>query len=1169
MKKRIIISLIIISIISWGFKLTYDTVFKQELDPVYIAVAGPLSKLFGKSLLQGVELYFEKINKQGGINGRKIFIDKYDDENDPKKAKEIAKKIYDQKRALAVIGHWYSSCSISAGEIYKKYKIPAITPGSTNVRVTRFNKWYFRTVFNDNLQARFLENYAKKVLKYNSVNIIYDEDDYGSILKTVYEAKARNVGININFIKGFNAKKTEIDKDLENIVKNLQNKIKENYEKNNEEGLIFLATHANEGVKLVKLIKDFKIKNPIMGPDSFASRTFLNGFDSFPKEKENPGFYTDGILTATHLIFDTANEKAQELKEAYQKKYKEDPDWIVAYSYDTAMVIAEAIKNLDFQKKRYTIEEDRFNLRATISKINSIEKAVKGCTGLNYFNKRTGDAAGKPVSIGIYKNKNLISALTQLQAVENIETIQNIDKAKKQEQIFDIDGKYMYRTDVVYTGVELNEISDFDQTKLICNLDFYVWFRYQMATHFDPTNIEFLNNVDPVEKVSKYPEKIAKDKDLKVLVKQESSYLTPDMIMYYLYRVKGRFRVVYSSEEAVFDQYNFGISFKHKDLTRNNLIYVIDFLGMGRTREDKQYLNPGIIKSLAGWSVDNSRFFQNVIEKSSPGSPEYIESNTKSKFSRFNYIVTIKKNEFSLRGLLPRDYVFNLFLISFCALLILTLLVQRPGLKKHLRTIWFFQSIFSIFLLLSCEVVLIDKLMNKFDVYHLKLIKKFFDILWWLIPAFLLNLATKRFLWIPLEEKAGHKIPGIIRHFLSFIIYLIAFIGIVAFVFNQEISKLLATGGLFAMIIGFAIQMNISNLISGIAINLENPFRVGDWIKINDSEGKVVDITWRSTRIQTEENCILSIPNSAATESFISNYNYPDDLNWLVLPVHILPEYSPDHIRKILKDAVLSANTVLEEPEPHAVFKGLNDWSAEYHVKFCIPDYANKERDTEIVWNRVWIHLRYAGIEIALYDQELIEVPEKPFSILHEAAIFKPLSQDTRMWLESKLHPLKFSKGTTILKEGSPGDSIFVILEGVVSINIGIEADAENNEIEIYRLGVGEFFGEMAFLSGDYRVASVIAFTDLIVYEIMKADVEQLIKECDELLDIFQNTKHSRRKSIVKQKQRHRRAQLEKQEISISFLGNFFENLFLKIKNYFIKSQPGSIRNVKRKSLLR
>jgi len=206
-----------------------------------------------------------------------------------------------------------------------------------------------------------------------------------------------------------------------------------------------------------------------------------------------------------------------------------------------------------------------------------------------------------------------------------------------------------------------------------------------------------------------------------------------------------------------------------------------------------------------------------------------------------------------------------------------------------------------------------------------------------------------------LEEKIG-PFPLIIRHFFSLLVYSIAIIGIIVFVYEQQFTSLLAASSVIAMIVGLAIQINISNVFAGIA---------------KFDEGEVIDINWRATRLRVRNGCILSIPNSIASESAILNFHYPKPVYWLWPTVYVHPKHSPVRVKKILMDALLSANQVLKEPEPFIFMTGLNEWSASYWVAFCAEDYSNKYMILEEVWTRVWFHLNRANIGPAVMRQEI------------------------------------------------------------------------------------------------------------------------------------------------------------------------------------------------------
>jgi potassium-dependent mechanosensitive channel len=217
----------------------------------------------------------------------------------------------------------------------------------------------------------------------------------------------------------------------------------------------------------------------------------------------------------------------------------------------------------------------------------------------------------------------------------------------------------------------------------------------------------------------------------------------------------------------------------------------------------------------------------------------------------------------------------------------------------------------------SSEIQFIDTFIESNNITMVKITLSVYDLFWWIVPAVTLTQSIEKFIWLPLEQKTDHKIPTVVRKFLNFIIYMLTFFSIIAFVYDQKITSLLATSGVVAMIIGLAIQVNISNVFSGIAINIERPFRVGDWIKIGSmEEGKVVDITWRTTRLTTRAGIVLSIPNSVASEASIYNYSLPDGIVEMWFTIHIDPSVPPRRVVKVLLDALMSSDGVLTKPEP-------------------------------------------------------------------------------------------------------------------------------------------------------------------------------------------------------------------------------------------------------------
>jgi branched-chain amino acid transport system substrate-binding protein len=771
------------------------------------------------------------------------------------------------------------------------------------------------------------------------------------------------------------------------------------------------------------------------------------------------------------------------------------------------MVLVKAIKQAKITGTQKSIVTDRQKIRKTLAGFTNIHVAVVGATGFNYFDDQRD--AQKPVAIGVYKNKKLVSALTQFQVMRNRHEVADWDEAQVQGRVLEISDNRYYKTNVVYTGIEIHEVSGIEKD-LTFLLDFHLWFRSRDG--FNPQNIEFINAVEVVpEKDIVVPPSI--EEQLKKPLKEE----TKDKMTYRLYRIKSRFKANFSNY-SVSKQHTLGIKFHHKTLTRNNLIYVTDVLGMGDTQnvknnmQEKQVINP-----TTGWSIADAKFFQDIAKKSPLGNPQYLNAvDGKVEYSQFNAIIQIKKNEMTLRGKMPPRTAYYMMVLSGICILLLSIFAKK--FQDMSKLVWFFQSILTVLLLLSSEIWLLDSLSQIIKdndlisnlTFDPTFVINIFDILWWLIPAFLLNLASEKFIWTPLEEKSGRQIPNIVRLFLSFLIYFMAIVGIVAFVYDQQLTSLLATSGVIAMIIGLAIQINISNIFSGIAINIESPFKLGDWVQIGDlEEGKVVDITWRSTWILTRKECILSIPNSMASESPILNFCFPDNVYWLWPTVYVHPKHSPERVKKILLDALLSANhKVLKEPAPVVFFTGINEWAAGYWIAFCADDYANKYSILEEVWTRVWFHLNRSGIRPAVQRQEIHlfkgikerggEEATKPITLLKEIEIFKPFSEEAKQHLSQNIRRHRFGQDDVIVQEGDAGDSLFIIVEGVVAVRV--ETD-EGKIKEVARLGAGDFFGEMALLTGEDRTATVVAIVDTCLFELTKADIRPLIIKQPEVLE--------------------------------------------------------------------
>lgn len=968
--KTAITFLLIGSAIFGGFCITNKQ--SKEIKTVYLAVAGPMQdeSSSGTSFFRAAQLLLEHWNQSAIEKGYRVELIPFDDQNDRKIAKEQAIAIANDDRILGVIGHNYSSTSIAAGEVYKQRKIPAISPTSTVDQVTLNNEWFFRTIFNNSYQGKFLANYAKKALNHNSVIILQEDSPYGSSLATSFEEKARKIGVRLRSTLLIPKEEKNWEERSNAILRELKSF------KSND--LLFIASHYPAGIKLIQFIKESGLENRILVPDAFANEEFVKGFDRFSKEVGNPGYYSNDIHVAVPLLYDASNFKALRFFQEYQNRYGVEPDWRAAFAYDAALLFATAIETTNVASQNHSISNKRRAIRDHLRTINHEKFGVKGVTGLNFFDEQGN--ASTSIIIGQYKNRILVPALTQFQTVADIKNIPNLQNALADELIVPVDDAHMYKTNIVYTGININKISEIDFSSMTCDLDFDLWFRY--VGSIDVRDIEFLNSVNPLS--------------LRIPLEE----IRVGKTVYRRYHVRGKFRLNFILPSNP-DRHIVGVRFTHKSMIRKNLIFVPDKIGGEVNISGKQE----ILITDSHWEVNQSRFFQDTYFRKILGNINYLHKISKKiAYSQFTAAIELKDNKLKFRNSIS---VLSVLYFMLFLSVIMSLLFQKKSqfynrfvifchnrfvkgdnrerlfhqrkqdvgfsyfesseskktpsqdsipnrflISKHMS--WFLSSIALLIFLYSIETISITLSFGRINRNDLEGLKLFFGLLWWVASTHIISAAIKEFIWDFIEEKAGHEVPPFLQGFCIFVLYLIMAFGIIAFVFDQKITSIIGTSGIFLMIIGLAVQMNISNIFASLVLNMERSIKVNDWIKIGDlDEGKVMEVNWRTTKIMCRDETVLHIPNNTISDSEIQNFTSPNNVVGLTFHINLDKEVAFEKVQTVVLNVLNSVELVLKSPKPSICFGEYTHWSAKYIIFYYTDDYGKKNKIKREVWEKL------------------------------------------------------------------------------------------------------------------------------------------------------------------------------------------------------------------------
>jgi small-conductance mechanosensitive channel/CRP-like cAMP-binding protein len=331
------------------------------------------------------------------------------------------------------------------------------------------------------------------------------------------------------------------------------------------------------------------------------------------------------------------------------------------------------------------------------------------------------------------------------------------------------------------------------------------------------------------------------------------------------------------------------------------------------------------------------------------------------------------------------------------------------------------------------------------------------------------------------EDRPSDRFPAIVQD-----VTLIALFTIIATVLMKE--QLLTTSAVGAVVVGFALQDTLGNLFSGLAIQIEKPFRVGHWIAIGEREGQVQEITWRATKLRTKAGQFLVVPNGIISKEAILNYSEPTVPTRLHIDVGTSYMTPPNEVKAAVAEALANCPLVLPSPPPATLLEDFGASALTFRVWFWIGDYALELEARDQVRSSIWYTFRRKNIEIPWPIQIEYSREELPLrsegDVLSAAAglgaidLFATLPAESRLALSRTAREHIFAAGEAIVRQGETGNSMYVVLSGRVRVVL------EPSDHEVAVIEPGGFFGEMSMLTGEPRTATVRALGDVRLLEI-------------------------------------------------------------------------------------
>ena len=421
-------------------------------------------------------------------------------------------------------------------------------------------------------------------------------------------------------------------------------------------------------------------------------------------------------------------------------------------------------------------------------------------------------------------------------------------------------------------------------------------------------------------------------------------------------------------------------------------------------------------------------------------------------------------------------------------------------------------------------------------------------VLWLLFWFFLLVLAIKTLAYFVFDflvlKRQGVRYPKLVKDVVVFILFIVGILLILNYYLNIKITVLLASSAVLTVVIGFALQDILGNLFSGIVLNFEDSFKLGDWVRIGEREGRVEQFGWRSFKVRTIDRELIVIPNQSASKAEVLIYGSGGQPMVLKVEVGTGYEDSPDRVGAAILKALAFIPLVRSEPPPVVQFMDFGESSLDYVVKFWIDDYAQHNLIASEVRRRIWYAFRREGIEIPYPKRDVYQKQEKraeiPPAALAEALkrndVLRAIEEgDFQRLLAAAEHRL-YGGGETIIREGDEGDYFYHVYSGAVNV-------LKEGQV-IARLGPGDFFGEISLVTGERVSATVTAEGESVVIRVSSSRFKQVVGMNEAMA--------MKLSAVITQRQEEMKLFSEKNlKPDSTVLHKKSENLFHRILNYF------------------
>lgn len=248
------------------------------------------------------------------------------------------------------------------------------------------------------------------------------------------------------------------------------------------------------------------------------------------------------------------------------------------------------------------------------------------------------------------------------------------------------------------------------------------------------------------------------------------------------------------------------------------------------------------------------------------------------------------------------------------------------------------------------------------DVAHLRSAVTIVELL--LLAYLVIETAETFFFRWYLHERKQVQVPAVVRHLVLIVLYTAVVLTVLGSVTGMDLVPVLATSTVVTVVVGLALQDTLGNLFSGLALHIERPFDIGDWVLVDATEGKVTYMGWRSTHLRTFSGDVAVFPNSVVARARVQNFSAPERRTSRLVEVPVRLSAAPEAVEAALAGACADVPAVLRDPAPRVWLVGVTPLFQRYVLKVWLEDFSAHDEAESDLQKAAWRRLSSAGLAL-------------------------------------------------------------------------------------------------------------------------------------------------------------------------------------------------------------